>query len=66
LLNPAVDYLDPQRHHGLDYFDSKLIFSSKEKLITTNEVLYSTGSLSWPLISMKTIAFPNKYSDTES
>jgi len=41
---------------------SKLIFSSKEKDLVTSEDVLTTTSSPFPL--MKTVAYPDKYSDT--
>ena len=46
----------------LNYCDSKLIFSLKEKNFITSEEVLTTGSSPCPL--MKTVVYPDKCSDT--
>jgi len=46
----------------LNYFGSKLTFSSKEKKLVTSEEVLTTGSSPCPLI--KTVVYPDKYFDT--
>ena len=46
----------------LNYFGSKLIFSSEEKNLVASEEVLTTGSSPCPLI--ETVVCPDKYSDT--
>jgi len=55
-------YFSHNSLNELNYFDSKSIFSSKEKNFVTSEEVLTTGSSHCPL--METVVYSDKYYDT--